>query len=120
MLGASILEMGAPNVQKLSISLKVPNDKHMTSRVQSSEFIEIENILIAPSKGNLSRSINPANIEYLWGDIYNSDIFYPGKLTDLNTAKLGKLKNTATIVRPTHRLLDNLSSYSIASPSNDR
>jgi len=85
MLGASILEMGAPNVQKLSISLKIPNEKHMTSRVQSSEFIEIENILIAPSKGNLSRSINPADIEYLWGDIYNSDIFYPGKLTDLNT-----------------------------------
>ena len=54
MLGASILEMGAPNVQKLSISLKVPNDKHMTSRVQSSEFIEIENILIAVSYTHLT------------------------------------------------------------------
>ncbi|MBC8310843.1 MAG: T9SS type A sorting domain-containing protein [Candidatus Marinimicrobia bacterium] len=85
MLGASLLETGAPDVQKLSASLKVPNDKHMTSHVVSSEFIEVENIVIAPSKGNLSRLINPDDIEYSWGDTYNENAFYPGKLTDLNT-----------------------------------
>ena len=84
MVGASLLEAGAPDVQKLSVSLKIPNDKHMSARVESSEFIEIENIIIAPSKGNLSRLINPDNVEYSWGAIYNSNTFYPGKLTDLN------------------------------------
>ena len=85
MLGASLLETGAPDIQKLSVSLKVPNDKHMSTRVESSEFIEIENIIIAPSKGNLSRLINPNDVEYSWSSIYNSNTFYPGKLTDLNT-----------------------------------
>ena len=85
MLGASLLELGAPDLQKLSVSLKVSNDKHMVTHVESSEYIEIENITIAPSKGNLSRLINPEDIEYLWGKTYSLNKFYPGKLTDLNT-----------------------------------
>ena len=85
LLGASLLESGAPDLQKLTVSLKIPNDKHMTARVESSEYIELQNVNIAPSKGNLSRLVNPDDIEYVWGDVYSTDEFYPGKLTDLNT-----------------------------------
>ena len=84
-LGASLLEMGAPDLQKLSVSLKIPNDKHMTANILSSEYIELENTPIAPSKGNLSRLINPDDIEYSWGEVYSMNNFYPGKLADLNT-----------------------------------
>ena len=68
MLGASLLELGSPDVQKLSVSLKIPNNKRMTTEVISSDFIELENIIIAPSKGNLSRLINPDEVPYSWND----------------------------------------------------
>ena len=85
MLGASLLELGSPDVQKLSVSLKIPNNKRMTTEVISSDFIELENIIIAPSKGNLSRLINPDEVPYSWNDKYNRNDFFPGKLVDLNT-----------------------------------
>ena len=73
--GASILEDGAPDIHKFARSIVIPEDKQMAINVLSSEYIDYENILIASSKGNLSRLIDPADVEYEFGPVYQQDEF---------------------------------------------
>ena len=47
------------------------------------EYKEISNINIIPSKGNLSRLINPSEVEYVWSDIYDENSFYPDNISYL-------------------------------------
>ena len=81
--GASLLEMGAPDMHKFARSIVIPDDKQMAIKVLSSEFVDYENILIAPSKGNLSRLIDPSDVEYEFGPVYQQDEFFPGDLVGL-------------------------------------
>ncbi len=100
-LGASLLESGSPDVQKLSASIKIPNDAHMATRIESSQYITIENIDIAPSKGNLSRLINPQDVSYSWNESYSQNQFFPGKLADTNSPYiLRNFRGTAVNVYP--------------------
>jgi hypothetical protein len=78
-----LLEAGAPDLLKLTTSVLIPDLAGMDVRVLSSEFTDYENILIAPSKGNLTRDINPANVPYTFGEVYTQDAFYPGTLAEL-------------------------------------
>ena len=64
--GASILKEGFPDLPNISRSIIIPDDKNMDIEVISSNYIEYENINIAPSKGNLSRLINPENVPYFF------------------------------------------------------
>ena len=60
--GASLLEMGAPDMHKFARSIVIPDDKKMAVKVVSSDFVEYKDVLIAPSKGNLSRLIDPVDV----------------------------------------------------------
>ena len=81
--GASILKQGAPDIHKISRSIIIPDHADMKIEILSSIFTEYENISIAPSKGNLSRLINPENIPYEFGEEYNRDSFFPSTVADL-------------------------------------
>ena len=81
--GASLLETGSPDIHKYARSIVIPDDKQMAIKVLSSEFVDYENILIAPSKGNLSRLIDPSDVEYEFGPVYQQDKFFPGDLVGL-------------------------------------
>ena len=81
--GASLLEAGSPDMHKYARSIVIPDDKQMAVKVLASEFVDYENILIAPSKGNLSRLIDPSDVEYEFGPVYQQDKFFPGDLVGL-------------------------------------
>ena len=81
--GASLLETGSPDIHKYARSIVIPDDQQMSIKVLSSEFVDYENILIAPSKGNLSRLIDPSDVEYEFGPVYQQDEFFPGDLVGL-------------------------------------
>ena len=81
--GASLLEMGAPDMHKFARSIVIPDDKKMAVKVVSSEFVEYKDVLIAPSKGNLSRLIDPIDVPYEFGPVYQQDEFFPGDLVGL-------------------------------------
>ncbi len=83
--GASLLEMGAPDMHKYARSIIIPDDKKMAVKVVSSEFVEYKDVLIAPSKGNLSRLIDPSDVPYEFGAMYQNDSFFPGKLAKLES-----------------------------------
>ena len=37
----------------------------------------IDNIEIAPSKGNILRTVNPEDVPYIYGEAYQIDKFFP-------------------------------------------
>ncbi len=73
----SLLVKGAPDLPKFTRSLVVPDQGNIVVEVQESEFEEIQNINIAPSIGNLSRTENPANYQRTQGVIFQQDAFFP-------------------------------------------
>ena len=83
-LGASIMDLGSPDLPKLSTSIIIPDDKNMELEVLSSDFVEFENINIAPSKGNFSRLIMPEDVPFEFNKTYQVDAFYPSNIAQLN------------------------------------
>jgi len=74
---------GAPDLMKISASIIIPDDAEMKAEVIKESFTDYQNISIAPSKGNLYRNTNPENTAFTYGNKYNINEFYPGKLAEL-------------------------------------
>ena len=83
--GASFLKKGAPDLHKISRSIIIPDNADMGIEILSSEFTDYNNISIAPSKGNLSRLINPEDIFYEFGAEYSQDSFFHPLLLSCKT-----------------------------------
>ncbi len=71
------LETGSPNLGKLTTSLIIPDRAHMQLEVISASYREFMGIEVAPSKGNLTRDIDPSTVPYTYGTVYSTDQFYP-------------------------------------------
>ena len=81
--GAQILELGAPDLPQLSASIIIPDDRAMDYRIINSIFTDYQNYEILPSKGNLSRLINPETVPYEYGEVYSENTFYPNQIAEL-------------------------------------
>lgn len=68
---------GVPNLPMYPISMIVGDKAEMEVSVLKSEYVDFENVDVAPSKGNFSRQINPADVPYVYGEVYQQDAFYP-------------------------------------------
>ncbi len=93
-----VLLKGAPDLPKMTASVIIPDQAGMQARVISSSYTEYENIEIAPSKGNFTRNINPADVPYTYGRQYQEDRFFPEKLTELRTPYIIRDHRGQTIV----------------------
>lgn len=76
------LEKGAPALPHVNRSIVIPDDARMSLRVLASDYYETF-AKIAPSKGNLLRTVNPLDVPYELGDVYQMNAFYPGPLATL-------------------------------------
>jgi len=74
---AQILKKGYPDLPAISRSFIIPNDKKMIVNIIDTSYETINNIKIAPSKGNIVRSDSPNDIPFEFEDIYNQDTWYP-------------------------------------------
>ena len=81
--GASNLELGMPDLSHISKSIIIPDNGLMNVQILSTDFIDYHNIDIAPSKGNLNRSINPLDINFSFNDIYMNNLNYPENIVSL-------------------------------------
>ncbi len=70
---------GAPNLPMYPISMIIGDKAEMKVSVVKSSYVDFENVEIAPSKGNFSRQINPNDVPYTYGDMYQQDAFYPAE-----------------------------------------
>ena len=99
--GASLLKEGAPDLDKITIPIQIPNQANMHYRITSYEYVDIEDINIAPSKGNLTRDINPDTIPYYYGEEYQKNEFYPNQIIEFSSPYiLRDLRGQTLIINP--------------------
>lgn len=83
--GTSLLVAGAPDLPKLTSSLIVPDKGEMEFSIVSSDYYDMLNVSVAPSKGNLKRDLDPADIPYAYGSVYNTNGFFPSAMASLSS-----------------------------------
>jgi hypothetical protein len=79
----NLMEKGLPDLPKVRERLIVPDDARMAVRVLEADQAEVETSPIAPSKGHLPRTIDPATVPYEFDQIYQSDAWYPASPVEL-------------------------------------
>jgi gingipain R len=77
---ARTLDAGAPDVPTLSYGVFTGATPGAVT-VESSRYHDVYDVRLAPSKGNLSRTVNPADVAFTEGRQYSEDKFYPETLT---------------------------------------
>ena len=73
------LEAGLPQLPIISRSVIIPDMARMDMSIVNSEYVDVT-MPIAPSKGNLTRDIDPSTVAYTFGSFYNTDASYPEQL----------------------------------------
>lgn len=81
--GTPLLEKGAPDIPKLATALMIPGQGNMAVEIEGAEFDDYAGVEIAPSKGNLKRTVDPRNMPFEYGPAYQHDAFFPGALAAL-------------------------------------
>ncbi len=80
---AAMLTKGAPELPMYPISMIIGDRAEMEVSILKSNYTDFENVEVAPSKGNFSRQINPADVEFVYGEMYEQDAFYPASQATL-------------------------------------
>ena len=73
---ASMLEAGAPDLPMFPIPVIIGDMAEMTVSVIDAQYTDY-NYEIAPSKGNFSRQINPDDVPFTYGEMYQQNAFWP-------------------------------------------
>ena len=74
---ASMLEEGSPDLPLFAIPVLIDDLAAMEVQVKKAQYQDFEGISIAPSKGNLSREVNPDDVPFRYGEMYSKNAFYP-------------------------------------------
>lgn len=74
-----------PDVPRFTDSFIIPDDGIMNVEILSSEYVDLQNIHIAPSKGNFSRTMNPDNVPFQYGSEYEKNEFFPKSIAQLDS-----------------------------------
>ena len=83
--GTSIMDLGSPDLPQLSTSIIIPDDTKMEVAITNVEYEDYLNVYIAPSKGNLTRDVDPSSVPFTYNDNYKKNEFYPGPLAKLDS-----------------------------------
>gem|GEM_PF-850975 len=75
-----LLNASEPALPRLCRSVIIPDDAKMTVNVISSEYVDFPSTPVIPSKGSISRDINPEDVPYEFGPVYQSADWYPADL----------------------------------------
>jgi hypothetical protein len=76
---------GLPALPTIRESIQIPNDSEMALRITDAEYRDFNNVDVAPSKGIISRNIDPEMISYRFDEFYSGDSWFPGSVADLDS-----------------------------------
>ena len=98
---ATCLDAGAPNLPYFPVPAIIGDQAEMEVSVISSDFTDYQNVEVAPSKGNISRQINPDDVPYTYGEMYSQNAFYPAAQATLDDPYiLRDFRGQNIVVRP--------------------
>jgi PKD repeat protein len=80
---ARIMKTGAPDLPLYAKSVIIPDADNMEVTVTRSKYVDIPSVQVAPSKGNLLRTLNPDEVAYTYGIEYQQNAFFPSQLAYL-------------------------------------
>ena len=83
--GVSTLKQGFPDVPKLTTSIIIPDESEMKLNIIDSNYEEYTGIDLVPSKGNITRDIDPNSVPYIYNESYNKNQFYPKNIAELDS-----------------------------------
>ncbi|HUU96362.1 MAG TPA: C25 family cysteine peptidase [Phycisphaerae bacterium] len=75
--------VGDPELPNICRSLIIWDDAQVAVSVLDSAYYELADIDVMPSKGCISRQVDPDSVPYTFGEAYETDAFYPGPLAEL-------------------------------------
>ena len=81
---ATLVEAGQPGLISLSLPLIINDYSNMDVRVLDVSYVDYPNVEIAPFRGDFPRSVNPEDVPYTYGDVYQNDAFFPASQVKLN------------------------------------
>ena len=93
-----ILESGAPELPRMARSIIIPDLAHMELSVLETEFIDVPVENIEPSKGNLTRDIDPSTFPYTYGKPYQTDEWYPSNFVFMREPYIMRSLRGQTVV----------------------
>lgn len=76
-------EKGFPQLPVLNRSIVIPNTADISIEVYDVSYQDFH-LKVAPSKGVITRDVNPATIPYTFDPIYKADEFYPQRIASLS------------------------------------
>lgn len=76
-------DKGYPQLPVFNRSIIISNTARMNLEVYDVQYYEMQ-LKVAPSKGIITRDINPDTVPYEFGDIYQSKDFYPAFMAGLS------------------------------------
>lgn len=82
--GTLLLEQGSPEVSKFTTAIQTPKDSELNIEVIHEDFIDIEDVVITPSKGNLYRNEDPNMVDYEFGSKYTINSLFPRERYKIN------------------------------------
>jgi hypothetical protein len=74
-----LLEKGLPELPRVSRSVIIPDQSRMEVRLVESQVTEFDGYPIAPSKGNLLRTVDPSTIPYPFDPAYQQAQWWPAE-----------------------------------------
>jgi hypothetical protein len=74
---AERLDKGLPELPVVARSLIIPEDRRMELRVTTMDYVDLHGITPIPSKGNLSRAIDPSTVPFSFSAFYSGAAWYP-------------------------------------------
>ncbi|MFH1891283.1 MAG: C25 family cysteine peptidase [Candidatus Zixiibacteriota bacterium] len=77
------LDAAEPELPRICRSIIIPDNAKMAINVLLSEYVELSETPVLPSKGNLLRTINPDDVPYEFGPVYSSADLYPEVLASI-------------------------------------
>ena len=80
---ATSLDAGAPSLPHFPVPVMIGDMAKMNVSVTASDFTDY-NVEVAPSKGNISRQIDPKDVPYTYGEMYSQNAFYPASQASLD------------------------------------
>jgi len=75
--GINDMGKGMPDVPYFATSVRIPAKGKAIAEVIDANYVTLENISIAPSKGAIKRNIDPSTVQYEYGKCYNVNAFVP-------------------------------------------
>lgn len=73
-------DRGLPELPLIARSIIIPDDAAMNVRVLGSTYVDFQNVPVAPSKGTILRTVDPATVAYTFDPVYQTDAWYPSRV----------------------------------------